>query len=305
MKTKALPLIAIAAVLFTACSKDNPEIPDRQVKFSSGINAPQTKVGGVDGNEWNINDPVGIFMRDAGGAIVDNNLNIKYTSANQGTSTVFRSDRPMYYPENGTRVNFLAYHPYNLNVDIDYLYPVDLSKQTSQTNIDLMVATANNSGNGYDKSNDQNVNLVFDHQLVKIVINVVIGPGVDTSVDGMTAVIKGMNNRAEFNILNREFSNAGTEENITPLHLPDSPGIYEAILLPATLEDRHIVEFTATNGNVYTWVMKNNNTNQPISMLEKGNKYTFNITVERKQLNVSGTINPWQSVGGVITGVAY
>lgn len=299
MKTKLFSALAITAILFASCSSDDnnaPETNDGRVQFSSGVNAVQSRVGGASGDQWDGNEHIGIFMRDnaAGKAILSSNVD--YTTTSTGASATFTSGSSIYYPvATPAKVDFVAYHPYE-TLTGDYGYSVNVGTQSSQSAIDLMVASNDNATVGFDKTNPSAVNLVFDHQLAKVKINVIAGAGVNDLTD-LAVKIKGMNTTADFDIATATLSNEGTVADIVPYNVASTAN-YEAILLPTALTNQTI-EFTV-GGNTYAWTINDaaNNTNNVTSLL-KGKVYTFDVTVKKNAVVVTGTITPWQSAGSI------
>ncbi len=265
------------------------------VKFSSGI---ETKVGGAGGDEWEGKEVIGIYMVENGSTtVLERAENIKYTTKSQGSTAEFTSTTPIYYPVSGKKVSFIAYHPYREQV-VDYLYPVDVSRQNDQTAIDLLVATADNNGAGYDKiygdDPDNHVTLDFSHQLAKVVIHVERGDGVATEdLTKLSTVIKGMKTKADFDISDPELAiDDLSSEDLVPFTTSAATAkvSYEAILLPVSLDASHVVEFTV-GGNTYKWEIRNNSSN--ITTFEVGHKYTFNVVLQKNRVLVIGIIEPW------------
>ncbi len=297
MKTKFLAALAITALLFASCSDDNdtPEVNDGRVKFSSGINGANLKVGGTNGDEWTMGDPIGIYMIKNGEPLTAANImedadNVGYKAARGGGSTGFSpvGSQVIYYPVDETqKVEFFAYHPYQPSLT-DFIYSINLMNQSDQSALDLMIAKADNSGSGYDKINNSAVDLKFNHQLAKVFINVLAGDGV-SSLDGLTVNIKGMNATADFDLSNPSIANEGIQADIIP-YKQQNAYIYEAILLPVVFSSKHIVEFNV-GGNTYKWNMQANSGG--ISILDSGNKYTFDVRLQKGKVLVNGSILPW------------
>ena len=302
MKTKLLSALTISALFLASCSNDDsPEVNDGRVNFTSGITAtPKTKVvtDNAGNSTWNVNDPIGVYMvANTTTTIAESAENIPYkaTAAAASTSFAASSASVIYYPVNApAKVDFVAYHPYNTSVT-NWVYPVNVSTQTPQTDIDLMYATADNAGAGYDKSST-NVNFTFSHQLVKLIINVSTGTGVTGSVSSVS--IKGMNTSAKFDLEGTDgLTDLGTPQAITP-YTATVGTKYEAILLPATLSTAHMVTFTTSAGETFTWPMSND-----VTSLEAGSIYTYDITLTKYAVNATGNITKW-NVGSTGTGIA-
>lgn len=294
MKIKLTGIVALTAVLLASCNNDDtPEVNDGRVNFTSGITATSQGTRVATDNQgnsvWSINDPIGIYMVANGTTtIAENAENIPYkaTTPNPSTQFVPLGATTIYYPVNTSpKVGFIAYHPYSSSV-VNWIYPVDVSTQTPQTDIDLMYATANNGGVGYDKTST-NVNFTFSHQLAKLIINVSIGQGVTGTVSAVS--IKGMNTTAKFDLTGvAGLTDLGTPQAITP-YTATTGTRYEAILLPITaLNTTHSVTFTTTAGETYTWAMSND-----ISALVAGSIYVYDITLTKHKVDVTGNITNW------------
>ncbi len=274
------------------------------VTFASGIVVtPQSRVS-IDNNTgnsvWAQGDPIGIYMLNHGSAtIAENASNVKYTAASAGTSTAFSSTGTIvYYPVSGN-VDFIAYHPHSAAV-ANFVYPVNVGIQASQTAIDLMWAKADNSGAGYNKTNRSSaVNFTFGHQLAKLVMNVSKDASVTADLSAMTVSINGMNTTANFDLRDTGgLSAASNMQVITPC-IVTAGSEYEAILLPvAALGGTHTVTFTVGT-EVYTWTMADNIANG----LQAGKIYTFDIVLKKHAVAVSGDITRW-TVGSAGIGVA-
>lgn len=301
---RILLLAAATAMTLASCDKNETEQPyDGRVQFTSGITASHTRVA-IDNKKsvWEANDPVGIYMVDHGTTnISEGAANVKYLAGNGGAATTFApAATPIYYPlsENGT-VDFIAYHPYRDGV-ADYAYHVDVSDQSSQTALDLMLAKADKAGTGYDKTDgekNQAVDFTFTHQLAKLMLTVKKGDGVKGDVSAVS--IEGMNTKASFDLKGAAgLTGAGTPLAITPRTI--TPGVaYEAILLPtSSITDGHTVTFVA-DGETYTWNMKDD-----IASLEAGKMYEYEITVTKYAVGATGAIKDWATTDTTGSGVA-
>lgn len=292
------------AILFTSCNVNDDIIDSNkqlEVKFTSDITATVETKAAIDaaGNSlWETGDPIGIYMVGNGGiTVVEGAENVKYTASVSGASTSFvTGGSTIYYPVNTpNKVDFIAYHPHRTTVT-NWVYPVNVTTQTPQTNIDLMWATADNAGAGYDKMNNLAVNFVFHHQLVKLVMNITKGAGATGTISSVT--IKGMNTTATFDLTGAGgLTGIASPASITP-YTTTTDSKYEAILLPvATLGASHTVEFTIGT-ETYVWPMAND-----ISDLAAGSIYIYDITLTRYAVNVTGRIGSW-TVGSTGSGTA-
>ena len=285
----------ICALAFTSCNV-NDDITDetsQAVRFCASIdnqavaNAPETRAAGA---AWNNGDAIGIFMvKNGTTTISEQAVNKPYTTQGAATFTAAAGNE-IYYPMNGSAVDFIAYYPYESGNVLTTAINVEIgTTQTtaSQAGFDLLWARADNSGNGYNKISHAAtpVAFVFNHKLAKIVMNCSADASVGTALTGMTVTIKGMNTKNTFNLATGVLGTPGTPAAITPHTVADG-AIYDAIIMPGGYATGALtVEFTV-GGETFTW-------NVGAETFVAGNEYTYAITLTRTGVIVTGTINPW------------
>lgn len=294
MRNSFYGLMALALCLTTSCSNEETDngMNGQAVMFASGVNRFETRVNDT-GDQWLQGDEVGIYMFDASKKALKSN--IKHSAATAGASTTFQTSDVMYYPTDGSAVDFMAYHPYSESVSTEY--PINLSVQTNQTALDLMYAV---SGQSYTQTSGTAVSLTFNHQLVKVIINVTAEESVG-DISNAELTLKGMNTTAKFNLLTAELSDEAGAADITP-YKSSVANRYEAVLLPlAAFTAEHIVEFKVGE-KVYKWTISENDGN--ITQFKSGFKYTFNVNLTSTGTDVEvepeqgGSVNPWTPDGG-------
>jgi|GEM_PF-587291 len=293
-------LFTLVMVLFTSCNEEDlgGNGSGRTIAFASGINDYNLRINN-NGDEWETGDNVGIYTFKHGEKVVAGTENVKHTTTSAGKSTSFTSETPLYYPTDGSTVDFMAYYPYSTSIN-NMKYPIVLSDQSDQTALDLMYAENNV---GYNQTNESAVELKFNHVLTKIVMNITSSDN-NIDINSMTVKVKGMDRTADFDLLSKTISARSSNGEITACSTSEE-GRYELILLPVgSLENSHVVEFT-TNDESYTWTMSDNtvDTGGSINLLESGHRYTFNITisdsgVEAVATKSSGSITPWEDGSG-------
>lgn len=295
------------AILFIAC--DDSEIDNGQqgqiVTFSSGIDEYTTRVN-ADGDGWVAGDSVGVYMLNNGqsGVISEN---AKHTATTAGRSTTFSTENMLYYPTDGSAVDFIGYHPYSTKV-AGMKYPVNLTDQKNQMMLDLMYADSKVAKNdGYTQTHGSAVMLTFNHMLSKVVLNVTL-TDVSGEAEDMTAVIKGMDRTAEFDLSSGIITSQSSNGDIVPATTATG---YEAILLPLeSLTANHTVEFTL-GGKTYVWVISKNTVEDEsgsITKFRKGCKYTFYVKISNSGVTATavateGSVTPWND-GGTGSGEA-
>lgn len=274
-------------VISSSCKKENtPEVvaPNATlVKFSSSING-QTLTN-VANNNWEANDAIGVFMKSGTGLSNVLATNKNYTTTGDGNFAPSTTDQTIYFPEDGKTVDFVAYYPFKQNLN-NNIYPVDLSNQTQQSNIDLLYS---NNATGLSKSNS-NANLTFSHQLAKVEFTVKNGEGV-ANLTGLAMSLSGLNTKADFNLATGVLSNASqTVDVVAKVGTRNTSVVAEAILLPVADASSNLVTFTLP-GAKFKFTLPSN------TKFEAGKRYTYEIELK----NVTGGTPVATALNAVIT----
>lgn len=176
MKRIQLFILLTSLVYITGCSSnDDGFIPDfdpenEQIKFEIGFadsNSPETR---IDCNmtdfssKWMPGDKIGIYIVKGNGALQPSGNyadNIEFTY-NSGKWT---TDNPLYYPNNGEKLSFYAYYPFDpgMNNPTSYSFELPTDQSADIEKSDFMWAKKEN----VTKSN-QGISLLFSHALVLI-----------------------------------------------------------------------------------------------------------------------------------------
>lgn len=306
MKSKKtiVMLSALAAVCLASCDNDEEiNMNDGAVRFTASVGkeavaTPQSRAAGI---EWAAMDKIGIFMVDHGvTTIAETAENKQYITGKGDGAFTPAIGHEIYYPmDDNYAVDFIAYYPYRDGAKLDT--HLNLAIATTQTDAtqaatDLMWAKADNSGNGYRKSENTTVALTFDHCLAKLTMNCKVdasvgAPGV---LDGGTVTIHGMNTRNMFDLATGILG--ATPEalaEITPRKLSTSPAgfhaCYDAIILPGAYADGQLtVDFTTAGGEIFTW-------NVEAITLESGHEYIYEVTITRTEVVANCWIRPWNT----------
>lgn len=295
--------ILICAAVFTSCNV-NDDIEDgdqpQAVCFTASIDnqavqdgAPQTK---AEGTTWG-NDVIGVFMVSNGGVTTVHESNIQFTTPGTGTFTAVAGSE-IYYPMDGSAVDFIAYYPYEGGKAIGDAISVDVSgTQTaaSQAGIDLLWGKADGAGGaGYTKTNTGPVALTFSHKLAKLVMNVKADPSVGGTLDGMTVSIAGMNTKNTLALATGALGAPGTPAAITPNKITTAAGFaasYDAIILPHNYAASAVMVTFTVGGETFTWTLT-----AADAAFNGGNEYTYAVTLTRTGVTVIGTITPWTPI---------
>lgn len=289
--TNLLCMGALSALVFTACvnNDDKSEWNDgsQPVSFTSSIQGVNSRA--VD-NKWSAGDKVGIFMKAAGGELsAATDVNKLYTTNDAGILTASNADNALYYPSNGSSVDFIAYYPYTASL-ANNTYVVNVANQTNQPAIDLLYS---NNATGFAKGSANKPQLQFTHKLSQIVFNITKDATI-TNLVGLKVTFKGMNTTANFTLADGKLANAGTIADIAA-SVNESAATATTIVLPATALSNVKVVFEL-NGKSYT-------ADYPQASLAEGSRYTHNVKLSDSNGQPviemeAATITNWITVPG-------
>ncbi len=270
---------AIAALALTACNKENIATQEPvAVKFTNGV------ITRASGAEWAANDKVGIYMFTTTTTTpYEDNTNVEYTNSVAGTEATFKVQdeaSTIYYPVDGTHVDFLSYYPYSSSKvgATDYIYEVDVNSQTDKPAIDLLI-----SNNLTNKSVDtEALKFNFYHALAQM--NVVVKAGADApSLEGLEITVKGLINSAEYDITSDDIDFGTT--TATDLDVLDQ----NAIIIPQSAAISFVVK-TDDNSEGFE-------TDAATVKFEQGKSTKITLTLNKTAVSFEGdaTINDWVS----------
>lgn len=284
-------ILLLPFALLAGCSEEqttgqNPNEPVA-VSLTAGIgNMTITRM--LDG-KWETGDAIGLCMNPTGTAETINGVfNYCYKITSAGANGKLSPDgtaNTAYFPADGSKVDFLAYHPYKANaLTRDFTLPVDVSRQPAT---DLLTARTN----GHDRTAPA-IALSFGHRLVKLIFTLK-GSGSLTNdlLAGAHLVIKGMDTQASCLLTDGSITGHTATQDITvPLNAQGTTG--EAIVLPRAAAQGVSYVVTLADGNAYTAYMSAE------QELKAGTKNTFNLTLQPVPsivpVIVSATVEPWK-----------
>ena len=251
----------LSACLLPACSSDDENVPEievaKDVVFTSSISGLQSR---VNDSTWNNNDEIGIYMQTKSTEVT----NKKYLAQTDGTLKAAPGNE-LRYPMEGTS-SFLAYYPYTSTLT-DKNVTVSVANQTEPSKLDFLYAN-----NAKNIKQGQTVNLIFHHQLSKIVINIQKDETIkDTK--GVTIKLSGMNTSATFNLADGSLKATDSKADIQ-MNVNAEGTTADAIVLPAASVEGMKMEFKLGDKE-FEWpvTIKDN------KGLEAGCKYTFTATL--------------------------
>lgn len=284
-------VIAGSVLFFTSCNNDEDATGNSvrvPVQFGSLI-TDKTLRTLTTGNGWSTNDRIGIYMIKRGqslaiSAIAEGAENREYMAltGNTPTSSFSPIENTIYYPQDGSKVYFIAYYPYRLLIS-NYTYSIDTSDQTNLAAIDLLYADSHTTQNSdYDK-NSNTVDLSFKHLLSKLTFGLIAGSGV-LDLNGVTIEITNLNRKADLNLTNGLLENLSSTGSVRA-----NRSIGSAIILPQIANGSKLIITLADGKSVFEWNFPAN------TKLEAGNNYRYDITVNKTGIKVSTTnITDWE-----------
>ena len=269
----------------------------------STSNAPQTRTI-TDGDEWEQDDEIGIFMINKGGSLTTtadllvDNIQHKATPGSPASFVPVNTEQTIYYPQSGN-VDFVAYYPYGATgvetgeITTAYKYNISVTDQSVPAAIDVLYVK------NTDVAKSQSaVNLEFSHVLSKVTLNVKAGEGLTrTNVQnlvGTDIVFGGMPITAEL-ALQDGMLTARTTSTFNPLKAMTATATYDAtfsaILIPQPDGGTGRTLVLTVDGQDYTWTIPNT------EAFAAGNHYTYPVTVKKKSGIMVGnpSITDWKT----------
>lgn len=284
--TGSLSLFALAACV---SNDDKSEWNDgsQPINFTSSIQGLNTRAANA---EWTAGDKVGIFMKAANGDLsAATAVNKLHTTDKNGNLTASNAENALYYPTDGSSVDFVAYYPYVISLPGN-TYKVDVTTQTDKPAIDLLYS---DNAKGFAKGASGSPQLTFTHMLSQIVFNIEKDATIPT-LDGLKVTFKGMNTKADFTLADGKLINAGTVADITSLMAEGATTITTIVLPATTLSDIKVV--FDLNGKSYT-------ADYPQTVLDAGRKYVHKVKLSDSNgqpviVMEAATITDWIEVPG-------
>ena len=227
--------------------------------------------------------------------VAEDARNRHYTTKTGGETGTFRpaeAGQTVYFPIDGSEVDFLAYYPYRTPLEND-VYKVDVSRQEVQKDIDLIVSEAPVTGDKFSPA----VAFRFKHRLVNLRLTIKTDGKVltDEALEGMTVGITSQSTTADFDVLTRTLSNIGADKTELELLVTNQGKACEGIVLPNTTTEGMQLVFTLTNGATFRWNIHSAGQSQSFVA---GSQYKYGITITGTGLEVTSTVADWTPGNG-------
>ena len=254
----AATALAAMAILASCSTNDDPRPADTRtaVLFTGGIGSVQTSPDTptrAAGTTWGSGDAIGIFMLSHGTPDLapDADANRQFITT---TGTAAFSPAPgndLYYPLDGSAVDFVAYYPYHPDATLTGTLDVSTADQSRQADFDLLWASADRAGSGYDKSTATAVPLAFAHRLARLTLHCRADADNTTlpDLDGMVVTIRGMYTSATFSLWDGTIGTTTKRADFIANNAATAnvSATADAIILPATYADGDVSVYKPQN----------------------------------------------------------
>lgn len=272
---------------FISCEDNSLSEKERNrlpVQFTSGIDGEiQSR---VTGTKWDSGDAIGIFMKRNGqllsaATILEDADNLEYTAGEKGMF-IPAAFRWIYYPADGSKVDFIAYYPYQENLT-DYIYKVDLAHQPTASSVDLLYA----DGAKGLAMGEERVTLSFSHQLSRVILNITAGEGIK-DLTGLNVVFSGLKTKADFALAEGTLviDDRSVGEITVPLVSTETGKVGEAMVLPEADVKGAFIRFNL-HSKSYDWKIPEGFT------YEKGKRYTYDIVLKNGGAEEKPSLPTW------------
>lgn len=290
---KFLSMGVLSVFALGACTPnadDNSEWNDgsQPVVFKSQIQGVKTR---AVNNAWSEDgsDQVGVFVKQ-NGAFGDA-VNKHYYVSAEGNLSTASADDAIYYPDNGDKVDFVAYYPYATTLTGN-AYAVDVTEQSSQPAIDLLYSI---NATNKDKSVTAPVQLTFKHQLAKIVLNITKDATIPT-LEGLKVAVTGTKTKGAFALLNGVLTPDDNSVQNIAAKVSNAGTLAETIILPVNGLSGATITFTIGDKTKSWNIPEGQN-------YVAGSQYTYPVVIKETggQISVSfgdATIDDWTPVTG-------
>ena len=284
-------MIIAAAILLTACDDTMGEVLSvrslETIRLTANVNSENEMTRASSGDNLQNTQFVSgkqIFVEAYETGQTTAYTSGIYTTGNAGTLT-----GGLYYPANNSAVDLCAYYPSSItSASTSFAVSSDQRTEANYQASDLMYATKLTN-----KSSNATHNLMFNHALTKIVVNIEAGDGMTSSAittyPAVTAVkINGTVLSAQLAIsagaitASKTATGSPADINITGTSLSNI-----GIIVPQTVPAGEFITIIY-NSETYTYSLPSAKT------FQVGRVYTYTLTLSAKEISlVNAEISDW------------
>lgn len=262
------------SLLLAACSMETYEFDKDSEEDKLQVKLTSRIVTRVTNNGWDDGDEIGVCMFQSGEqlsatSLINNSLNRKYLASSSGSLSPATALDCLYYPETGA-VDFIAYYPFS-NVE-GYQLSLDVSDQRFPEEIDLLYSA---NLTGVTPSADSQ-NLVFEHQMSKVVFSIQPGEGYDLAdLEGVSVTLKDVSVTGTFSLADASIVPELTQQQVS-MPVVGSETAFEAvaIMIPQSCEDAQAVVSLPTGERTIHYFIAGHE-------WDGGKQYKYDITLTK------------------------
>ena len=322
MKTNAIYYVLLqgmlAVCLLSSCKEDKEEtIAPQQIPVV--LKASIYELEATEGTVWRGGQEFGVFMLKAGtDQPVGTYANCLYTADNYSSTgyLIPEDEKPMYYPADGSKVDIVAYYPYEANLTVSrasgYTVEFDLSDQKKVKADDFIHSKEGQGLHGGSGSYELQLRPV----LSKIRLDLMPGSGMsEEQLKQLKVSLKEMPTTGVFDLVHGVFLSLDEKKDMEMVKSSTHTTGREMVVFPGQMEESLTlrVELEDEDGNDKEWEIP---LKDVISHAEGNTQYEVGLKVNPESLEatlVSTTpiyILDWQDdkenvedeieVGGVI-----
>ena len=320
-----LMMLCVTTLAFTSCSKD-----DNNETVSEPIPVVlSSKVYTMDAENGTIlrsGEKFGVFMLKSGTyEPVNGYANVLHTADNySATGYLIPSGTPMYYPTDGTKVDIVAYFPYDETLSADalsmrsnradthsnYIYEINLKNQKSAKVDDFLYAP--------QEKEHSSLNAKVQLQMRPVVarIKIVLEAGSDMSEQQMSKLLAYLDNMptvAKFDLLHGTFLEVGEKEQVEMKLTTDAAtGLItvQALLFPGLIDNdlKLVLKEEGNSGSNVQLILP---LHEIFENTEKNTEYNVlaKVTSEGIEAELVGTspiyIEDWQNDDNILDDTSY
>ncbi len=290
MKTKFFYLIALAAITLTACEQNEPavtvdNIADTEIIINANMaditpqnaprRAPNATNAGHDPGALTVGE-MGFFLTTEG-----TDRNAKYNAINkklvyQDGKWVPEDGTPLYWKNQTTNVDYIAYHPYDVMADNGMITIQVPQVQTADNVVDFLYAKGSTTGNISRGS----IDLAMKHAMSKLTVTLRPGTELETT-QFKQVVLKDMAKGAVFDLEEGTRWNSLSANPIIDITMIQNDNLnYEAIVIPQEFKDNaFVVEITTVDNRLFRFTQQN-------VQLQMSCAYTLNIIIGKDKVEL-------------------
>lgn len=282
MKNKLFNIITGMFIASFFCGCDNSDAEGSQLEQIPAVLSGKAYAFDPEdeGEIWKAGKFVGMYMlKENTTEYVAPYQNVQYQTTVEplGYFTPTAKEDVLYYSQDGSKVDIIAYYPWKEDL-IDDKYPMNVSNQATAANFSFLYAS---NGKGLSKDNNR-VTFELRPVLSEVIFKLIAGDGVtDQYLEESAIIVAGMNTKADFNLLSGQFEAATEVKDISFVALENANGASGQVF-PVVIDDSHVAHIRLPKMNrEYQWSL-----NEEISELKPGMRYTCNVTVGLNKIEV-------------------